>query len=191
MSEAVWSLHPQLQNDTAPVGDLALCRVVSINDADYPWLILVPRRSGVTEIADLGGDASLLIDEIALVSRVLKHVTRWTSSTSRRSAISCRSFTSTSSRAGRAIRCGRSRSGVLRRSAQAIPWLSRASSQRSATGCRESPASIGGGETPARLGRLVGRLGEHFEHGLDGSRHGGDDARDTAPDGRGIFGAKR
>jgi diadenosine tetraphosphate (Ap4A) HIT family hydrolase len=76
MSEAGWSLHPQLQNDTAPVGDLALCRVVSINDADYPWLILVPRRLGVTEIADLGGDASLLMDEIALVSRVLKHVTR-------------------------------------------------------------------------------------------------------------------
>jgi diadenosine tetraphosphate (Ap4A) HIT family hydrolase len=76
MSEARWSLHPQLESDTAPVGDLVLCRVVSINDADYPWLILVPRRSGVTEIADLGGDASLLMDEIALVSRVLKHVTR-------------------------------------------------------------------------------------------------------------------
>ncbi len=73
---ADWSLHPQLEHDTAPVGDLALCRVVSINDADYPWLVLVPRRPGVAEIADLGGDARLLMDEIALVSRVLKQVTR-------------------------------------------------------------------------------------------------------------------
>jgi diadenosine tetraphosphate (Ap4A) HIT family hydrolase len=76
MSEAGWSLHPQLDNDTAPVGDLNLCRVVSVNDADYPWLILVPRRAGVTEIAELGSDTSLLIDEIAFASRVLKHVTR-------------------------------------------------------------------------------------------------------------------
>jgi len=77
MSEAGWSLHPQLQNDTAPVGDLVLSRVLSINNADYPWLILVPRRAGVTEIADLGGDdAARLTAEIVQVSRVLKQVTR-------------------------------------------------------------------------------------------------------------------
>ena len=56
MSEAGWSLHPQLEHDTEPVGDLGLSRVVAIHDADYPWLILVPRRAGVTEIADLGAD---------------------------------------------------------------------------------------------------------------------------------------
>jgi diadenosine tetraphosphate (Ap4A) HIT family hydrolase len=76
MSEAGWSLHPQLNNDTAPVGDLALCRVLAIDDADYPWLILVPRRAGVIEIAELGGDASLLMDEILQASRVLKDITR-------------------------------------------------------------------------------------------------------------------
>ncbi len=72
----VWSLHPQLENDTTAVGDLPLCRVLAINDADYPWLILVPRRPGVTEIADLGGDAAMLMDEILQASRVLKDVTR-------------------------------------------------------------------------------------------------------------------
>jgi len=76
MSDSGWWLHPQLDNDTAPVGDLALCRVVAMNDADYPWLILVPRRAGVTEIADLGDDTSLLMAEIAQVSRVLKDVVR-------------------------------------------------------------------------------------------------------------------
>ena len=54
MTETGWMLHPQLEGDTSPVGDFALCRVLAINDADYPWLILVPRRAGVTEIVDLG-----------------------------------------------------------------------------------------------------------------------------------------
>ena len=76
MTEAGWTLHPQLQVDTAPVGDLALCRVLAINDAAYPWIILVPRRAGVTEIADLGGDAGMLMEEILWTSRVLKEVTR-------------------------------------------------------------------------------------------------------------------
>jgi diadenosine tetraphosphate (Ap4A) HIT family hydrolase len=76
MLEAGWFLHPQLRNDAAPVGDLALSCVLSINDADYPWLILVPRRANVTEIADLGDDAILLMAEITRVSRVLKEVTR-------------------------------------------------------------------------------------------------------------------
>src|SRR5215468_2081187 len=39
----VWSLHPQLACDTAPIGDLALSRVLVMNDASYPWVILVPR----------------------------------------------------------------------------------------------------------------------------------------------------
>jgi diadenosine tetraphosphate (Ap4A) HIT family hydrolase len=75
-AETGWSLHRQLETDTAPVGDLPLSRVLSINDADYPWLILVPRRAGVTEIADLGDDSALLMREIVQVSRLLKDVTR-------------------------------------------------------------------------------------------------------------------
>jgi len=76
MPDSGWSLHPQLEHDTMPVGDLGLSRVVAINDADFPWLILVPRRTGVTEIADLGADDAVqLTTEIAQVSRALKHVT--------------------------------------------------------------------------------------------------------------------
>ena len=70
-----WSLHPQLERDTVPVGDLALSRVMAMNIADYPWLILVPRISGAVEIADLApADAARLIEEIALVSRALKAI---------------------------------------------------------------------------------------------------------------------
>jgi diadenosine tetraphosphate (Ap4A) HIT family hydrolase len=77
MPDPGWSLHPQLEHDTAPVGDLALSRVLAIDDADYPWLILVPRRIGISEIADLGGDdATRLMAEITQTSGILKAVTR-------------------------------------------------------------------------------------------------------------------
>jgi diadenosine tetraphosphate (Ap4A) HIT family hydrolase len=47
-----------------------------MNDANFPWLILVPRRAGASEIIDLGGEQVLLMGEIALVSRALKDETR-------------------------------------------------------------------------------------------------------------------
>ena len=76
MSETGWFLHPQLAADTAPVCDLALSLLLVMNDANFPWLILAPRRAGASEIIDLGGEQALLVDEIALVSRVLKDETR-------------------------------------------------------------------------------------------------------------------
>jgi diadenosine tetraphosphate (Ap4A) HIT family hydrolase len=76
MSESTWTLHTQLAADTTPVGELALSRVLAVNAADYPWLILVPRRAGVSELADLGADAFPLMAEIALVSLRLKEVTQ-------------------------------------------------------------------------------------------------------------------
>ncbi len=50
---AAWSLHPQLTQDTIDIGDLPLCRVLVIKDANYPWLLLVPRREGAVDIIDL------------------------------------------------------------------------------------------------------------------------------------------
>jgi diadenosine tetraphosphate (Ap4A) HIT family hydrolase len=76
MSETGWSLHPQLAADTAFVCDLPLSRLLVMNDANFPWLILVPRRPGLSELFDLGADQAVLTDEIALVSRALKHEAR-------------------------------------------------------------------------------------------------------------------
>jgi diadenosine tetraphosphate (Ap4A) HIT family hydrolase len=59
-----------------PVCDLALSRLLAMNEANFPWLILVPRRAAVSEIIDLGDEQALLMDEIALVSRALKDQTR-------------------------------------------------------------------------------------------------------------------
>ena len=96
-----WSLHPQLAHDTVPVGDLPLARVLLMNDANYPWLILVPRRPGFVEIIDLDeNEQAQLLAEIAAAARALKASPDATSSTSRRSAMWCRNCMCMSSRAG-------------------------------------------------------------------------------------------
>ncbi len=76
MLETGWSLHPRLRDDTVAVGDLALSRVLAMNDADFAWLLLVPRRASLSEIIDLGSEQAALMDEIAQVSRALKEETR-------------------------------------------------------------------------------------------------------------------
>ncbi|MGJ5175589.1 HIT family protein [Bradyrhizobium oligotrophicum] len=76
MPESAWSLHPQLAKDTIDIGDLPLSRVLVIKDANYPWLLLVPRREGAVEIIDLDEVAQAqLMTEITRVSRALKDVT--------------------------------------------------------------------------------------------------------------------
>jgi diadenosine tetraphosphate (Ap4A) HIT family hydrolase len=71
-----WSLHPQLAKDTIEVGDLPLSRVLVIHDANYPWLLLVPRRVGASEFIDLDEvEQAQLMTEMTRVSRVLKAIT--------------------------------------------------------------------------------------------------------------------
>ena len=73
---ASFTLHPQLAQDTVSVGDLALSRVLLMNDANYPWLILVPRRPGLIELIDLDDNAQVqLLGEVAAAARALKSIT--------------------------------------------------------------------------------------------------------------------
>jgi diadenosine tetraphosphate (Ap4A) HIT family hydrolase len=72
-----WSLHRQLDRDGTAVGDLPLSRVLLINNANFPWLVLVPRRANVIEIIDLDDSDQLqLMREIAQASHALRTVTR-------------------------------------------------------------------------------------------------------------------
>ncbi len=48
-----FELDPRLEADTLPLGDLPLCRVLLMNDARYPWVILVPRAVAVSEVFEL------------------------------------------------------------------------------------------------------------------------------------------
>src|SRR5215218_8031745 len=71
-----WRLHPQLNRDTASLGDLPLSRVLVINDANYPWLLLVPRQPDITEVIDLDEvEQAQLMTEVTRVARALRHVT--------------------------------------------------------------------------------------------------------------------
>ncbi|MBO4225914.1 HIT domain-containing protein [Bradyrhizobium neotropicale] len=77
MSASTWSLHARLKEDTIDIGDLPLCRVLVIKDANYPWLLLVPRREGAVEIIDLEGvEQAHLMTEISRVARALKDITK-------------------------------------------------------------------------------------------------------------------
>jgi len=76
MNHTTWSLHPQLAQDTVPIGDLPLSRALLANDANYPWLILVPRRPDPVEIIDLDETTQVqLLREIAGAARALKSIT--------------------------------------------------------------------------------------------------------------------
>ena len=68
-----WQLHPQLANDTVPVIELALCEVRLMDDANHPWLVLVPRVADMVEIIDLDpAQRTRLASEIDTACRALK-----------------------------------------------------------------------------------------------------------------------
>ena len=70
---ADFELHPQLAADSFPLADLALCQVRLINDSNYPWLLLVPRRPGLVDLIDLTPDGRIvLMGEIGMACDALK-----------------------------------------------------------------------------------------------------------------------
>lgn len=48
-----FTLHPQLEADTHFIADLPLSHLLLMNDARFPWLILVPRVANASEWFDL------------------------------------------------------------------------------------------------------------------------------------------
>jgi len=73
----MFSLHPRLANDTIDLGTLELSRLLLMNDATYPWVILVPQRDGIRELYELTvPERNQLMDEIARISETLVHVFR-------------------------------------------------------------------------------------------------------------------
>lgn len=68
-----WHLHPQLAEDTHPVAHLGLSELCLMDDANHPWLILVPRVPDAVEWIDLdAAQQEQLTGEIATVSRALQ-----------------------------------------------------------------------------------------------------------------------
>jgi len=61
VSRDAFALDPRLAADTVAVIGLPLCDVRLMNDARYAWLILVPRRAGLVEVADLPDDEQMTL----------------------------------------------------------------------------------------------------------------------------------
>ena len=71
-----FELHAQLAADTAPLVSLPLCEVRLMQDARYPWLILIPKVAEVTDLYQLSSSQRhQLSDEIQLCSTGLLAVT--------------------------------------------------------------------------------------------------------------------
>ena len=69
---AAFDLDPRLAADTVHVGDLALSSVLLMDDARFPWLILVPRRPAISELTDLSPeDGAALHAEMRLAVGVM------------------------------------------------------------------------------------------------------------------------
>ncbi len=71
-----FALDEQLDRDTLVLGDMPLSRVLLMNDARWPWLILVPMRAGAVELSDLDAvDRARLIEEAVQAADFLKRHT--------------------------------------------------------------------------------------------------------------------
>lgn len=70
-----FELHTRLKANCAVIGDLPLCRLLLMDDANYPWCILVPRRNGIREIYELSEpDQQQLLRESSTLARVMMEV---------------------------------------------------------------------------------------------------------------------
>ena len=73
MTDPSFVLDPRLAADTVPVCELPLSRVLLLDDARFPWLVLVPRRQHAVELSDLAAaDRHRLLDEISAASAALR-----------------------------------------------------------------------------------------------------------------------
>lgn len=68
----MFELHPQLSLDCHILGDFPLSRVLLSKDANYPWLILVPRKPAISDIYQLEQtDQQQLLAESSWVSELM------------------------------------------------------------------------------------------------------------------------
>lgn len=69
----MFTLNDQLKADSFYIASLKLSDIVLMNNSDYPWIILVPRRDNIVEITDLTEeDYQTLYQEIKIMSIMLK-----------------------------------------------------------------------------------------------------------------------
>ena len=69
----MFTLNSQLKADTFFVADLKISQLLLMNDSNYVWLILVPRKPDLVELIDLEFDEQIeVLREINLLAKILK-----------------------------------------------------------------------------------------------------------------------
>ncbi len=69
----MFELDPRITEDSALLGTLPLCQVRLHRDARYPWVMLVPERTGIREIHAMEpADRVQLLDEIVAISQAME-----------------------------------------------------------------------------------------------------------------------
>lgn len=67
-----FQLHPRLEQDCITIGGFELCRLLMMNDSQYPWFILVPERADLQEIYQLSkAERELLTEESSYLAENL------------------------------------------------------------------------------------------------------------------------
>ncbi len=70
-----FQLHPRLQQDSIAIGQFTLCRLFLINDRQYPWFVLVPEKTDITEIYQLSEqDQQQLQQESSVLAKTLAKI---------------------------------------------------------------------------------------------------------------------
>ncbi|MFT3762022.1 MAG: HIT family protein [Pseudoxanthomonas sp.] len=73
IQDGAFALDPRLEADSAFIADGPLSQVRLMDDARFPWIMLVPRVAGAVEWIDLdGGRQRLLLAEINRISQLLR-----------------------------------------------------------------------------------------------------------------------
>ncbi len=71
-----WTLDAKLEKDSQFICRWKLCELRWINNRHFPWLILIPRVSEITELYQLSpADQIILIQEMSQASQALKSLT--------------------------------------------------------------------------------------------------------------------
>jgi diadenosine tetraphosphate (Ap4A) HIT family hydrolase len=68
----LFTLDPRLQKESLYLAEFSLCKVLLMNDARYPWVILVPKITGLTEIFQLddAGQQQLMVESNFVASKL-------------------------------------------------------------------------------------------------------------------------
>lgn len=69
-------LDPRLERDTISLMKLGLCQLRLMQDSRWPWVLLIPQRSGISEIFEMTPlDQTMLTFEIAITAKAVKQAT--------------------------------------------------------------------------------------------------------------------